>query len=543
MHPELHVKKFLEEAKDRYTRNIYKDVCHGLNYYLQYLKCRKKKTIHVQAEVFEAFKKHLYSDRCHNANTVLKYLRGLRDFYESLAAGGLIKKVHLEYTRPQKPPLRNRSYTNDEILRAYRAHWRGMNASPIHRTRGLKFYWPKIRDILGDLRLQNLERKDLDNFCNSLDQYPSTEGKILCKSTREHSLGALKCILRWMYRNGYIREDITRGYKYPFKSLSGEVLLKDPIDPLWQAYQERFFNDVQGRWRPGTIALGKRYIKSFFLYLSEQKVQDIHQISLELLEEYRSKLYSRKDLAETTKHSKLGFARYFMNYLEKTGQILINPARQLYYPKRSKGLPTRLMSHHEVMTLISAPDEKSPYGLRDRALFELMYSTGTRVGEATSLKLEDIDFEQGLVRIENAKGGPDYQRVVPIGSIALGWIKKYRVEARSEFMIKPGYERYVFLSKGGGPLSAAAVNARMYDYALKQGMRKIYSSHSWRVTCATAMLKNRADIRYVQEQLGHRCMDSTRRYTRLMPMDLKKVHEKTHPRERDYRKLAKSQRS
>lgn len=541
MNPSLHVERFLDQAQNRYTKSIFGQIRLGLRYYVEYLADLGLRDIHVPEEILDKFKTHLYRGRCHTPGTVGQYLRGVKDFYEYLKTKGIVQDNPLKGSKLETPPFKERYYTDNELFKSYLANWRKTYSSP-NRVLEIIASWKKVRVILGklSLRLQSLDRASLTRICQELDLYPSRTGTVLAKSGRGHILWRLKNILRWMVRNGYSKEDFTRGFTYQFQSPSGQRLIeKPPIHPCWEEYARKFFSDAQGRWRPSTIELGKRYLRGFWEYLTGLGLKEPHQITLEILESYRDKLYGLERLADATKYSRLAAVRYFMSWLERTGQILVNPVHRMSYPKGTRGLPTKLMSSHDVAILMSAPDTKSPFGLRDRALFEFMYSTGTRIGEAAGLKVEDIDFEHGLVRINNPKGGPEYQRVVPIGKIALEWVKRYLLEARDQFTGKPGYERCLFLSKNGGTLKASVVSSCMRSHAMKSGMRKLYSSHSWRVTCATAMLKNRADIRYVQEQLGHRSLESTKRYTRLFPMDLKKVHQKTHPREREARRLSR----
>lgn len=153
-----------------------------------------------------------------------------------------------------------------------------------------------------------------------------------------------------------------------------------------------------------------------------------------------------------------------------------------------------------------------------------------RASELCHLKEEDIDFAQGLVRINFPKGGRPQQRIVPIGRIALQCVNLYLNQARHYFL--NGHPDILFLSKTGKQIDPDALREVIKGYTFKAGIRKNITTHSFRVTCATEMLKNKADIRYVQQQLGHKKITSTQVYTRLAPVDLKSVHQKTHPRER-----------
>lgn len=538
MTPELHVERFLEEIKPKYSNHTFDRMKLGLKYYLKFLRAERLDTVHLGPEVISKFRDHLYFERSYQVQTAWQCARSVRHFYEYLRARDIVQENPVLPYRFKRPPVKERHYTDEEILRAYVINWRKLYTSP-SRIEDIYEEWKKIKGIMDklDIRLQTMNRDHFEEIAKELDKYPKRDGAILYRHGRSRCLWLLKGILQWMYNNGYRKDNPGWRFKYNF-SLDIDIVVEKevPYAPIWQEYMTKFIQDCRSRWRPNTVEVTQRYTRQFFKYLTEQNIQDIHQINVDILEGYRGFVYEQDHIVEATKYSKVTVVRYFMNWLEKTDQILSNPTRKMNWPKQTRGLPTPLMSPHEVMVLMSAPDIKSPYGLRNRAIFELMYSTGMRVGEAGGVRIEDIDFENGLVRINNPKGGPSFQRVVPVGQIALQWVKRYIDEARHYFPVQDGCERVLFLSKTGGPITALTVSGAMRHYCMKQGMRKLYSSHSWRVTCATHMLRNRADIRHVQEQLGHHCLDSTKIYTRLFPTDLKKVHQKTHPREREYRR-------
>ena len=176
------------------------------------------------------------------------------------------------------------------------------------------------------------------------------------------------------------------------------------------------------------------------------------------------------------------------------------------------------------------PNTNTKIGIRDKAILETLYSTGIRASELAFLKIEDIDFAQGLIRINNAKGGRPFQRIIPIGKIALTYINIYITQARSYFL--NGEPEILFLSKTGKRLDQNDLRNTIKSYCFKARLTKNITTHSFRVTCATEMLKNKADIRFIQQQLGHKKITSTQKYARVVPIDLKKVHSQTHPREK-----------
>ncbi len=187
------------------------------------------------------------------------------------------------------------------------------------------------------------------------------------------------------------------------------------------------------------------------------------------------------------------------------------------------------MNKKETITLLEAPLLSTErLKLRDKAILEMLYSTGLRSNELRSLDIEDIDYEQEMVHVRSPKGGPKYHRVVPIGKTALQYLNLYFKEER------PGIDfedsQALFLSFWGKRLRNDGVLDIVKKYVFQCGLRKRITTHSLRVTCATDMLRKGADIRYVQEHLGHERLASTQIYTRVSVKDLKRVHQKYHPR-------------
>lgn len=541
MSPEEPIQNYLEELKKHSKKQIYINHRVALTRFLEYLRLQNRDSLNVESGFIDQYRKHLFLERAQHRKTAWQYIAIVKTFYEHLKNKNEIKENPVRPYQFKRTPLKNRSYTDEEILRAYIANWRKLYTSPSRIARILRG-WKKVQGIMVQhgLRLQGLEKSDLEKISSELDHIASRAGTQLCPENRQDTLSILKGILQWMYRNGYLEKDLSVGLGHPWtiEEPSQERLNPfDPIAPMWKEYENRFLQDLQVRLRPNTLRRYHDSLKGFWIYLSEIKIKDIHQITKELLENYRARVYAQETIADATRCQRLHVIRYFMNWLERTDQILANPANRIQWPKRTRGLPTRLMSTHDVAILMSAPDIKTPFGLRARAMFEVMYSTGIRAGEASGIRIEDIDFEYGLLKVREPKGGLDYQRVIPIGIIALEWVRKYMIEARDYFNPQSGHERHLFLSQEGKAVTSKIISSAMRYQCMKQGMRKIYSSHSWRVTCATSMLRNRADIRHVQEQLGHRSLDSTQIYTRLCPVDLKKVHQKTHPREREHQRL------
>lgn len=215
----------------------------------------------------------------------------------------------------------------------------------------------------------------------------------------------------------------------------------------------------------------------------------------------------------------------FFRYLVKQGVVQSNPASDLELPRRTMDLRDPL-TLEEMETVLALPELETAHGLRDRACLELFYATGIRRAELCGLRVDDLDRSRGTLHVRLGKGRKD--RFVPLGERALAWIDKYLDDARPQLAIKPG-ERHLFLNHDGEPLSQDGLTARVRRYFREAGITKVGACHLFRHTMATAMLDNGADIRHVQEMLGHSAIATTQRYTHVSIARLKAVHAATHP--------------
>lgn len=215
----------------------------------------------------------------------------------------------------------------------------------------------------------------------------------------------------------------------------------------------------------------------------------------------------------------------FFRWLVRQRVVTSNPAADLELPKRTDDLREPL-TLEEMEAVLALPDLESPEGLRDRACLELFYATGIRRTELTNLHQSDLDRTRGTLHVRLGKGKKD--RFVPVGERALAWITKYEREARPRLLSDPA-ERHLFLNQYGQPLSPDGLSWRVRDYFTQAGIEKRGACHLFRHTMATAMLDNGADIRHVQEILGHGQITSTQRYTHVSIARLHAVHAATHP--------------
>lgn len=224
----------------------------------------------------------------------------------------------------------------------------------------------------------------------------------------------------------------------------------------------------------------------------------------------------------------LSALRHYFRWLQRIGALTEDPTLLLDLPKLPRSLP-KALSENEVESLIRAPDVATPIGLRDRAMFELIYATGLRVTELVSLTLDQINLRQGVVRI-TGKGGKD--RLVPLGEEAQHWIEQYLAEARPEFLRGTVVDG-LFVSNRKQALTRQMFWVMVKRHALRVGISPTrISPHVLRHSFATHLLNHGADLRAVQMLLGHSSLTTTQIYTMVAREGLKRLHEQHHPRER-----------
>jgi len=239
-------------------------------------------------------------------------------------------------------------------------------------------------------------------------------------------------------------------------------------------------------------------------------------------------LLNEKQYSRATVARKLGTLRSFYKFLVKRNRVSSNPLLAVRTPKQEKKLP-RFLEYEEVKRLLEAPPMNSWLGARDRAILETLYSTGMRVSEVVGLNMDDIDFLGEVVHI---RGKGKKERIAPISSTALQVIQHYmefrnrRAHSNSNFDSK-----VLFVNKHGQRLSTRSIRRKMDRYLKMAGLDPSISPHTLRHSFATHMLERGADLRSVQELLGHQSLSTTQVYTHLGTRRLKEIYENAHPRE------------
>lgn len=231
---------------------------------------------------------------------------------------------------------------------------------------------------------------------------------------------------------------------------------------------------------------------------------------------------SRKGLSPTSVSRISSAVRGFYKFLLIDGHLEKNPAEDLDTPQKGFYLP-KFLNQTEVEQLLSAPDVSQEIGLRDRAILELMYACGLRVSEAVDLRLSDVEMDAGIL---TCQGKGNKTRKIPIGTSAVEWLKSYLVWRRKKENIETNN---LFVSNLGRPLNRQIIFKLIKEYAEKAGLEDV-SPHTLRHSFATHLIQNRADIRSVQQMLGHADISTTQIYTHITDAHLRQTYEKFHPR-------------
>ena len=295
-------------------------------------------------------------------------------------------------------------------------------------------------------------------------------------------------------------------------------------------------------YRPRSIETYGLACKAFCAWVGEQdELKELVDLDLTRLQSYlvylslrepRSgrKGAAKKRLSSSTRGCHLGCLRHLFAHLFAKRMILVNPTHEIEWPKRQATLPRTILTVDEMLKILAAVEGSGrleSLRLRNRAALELLYTTGIRRGEMEELTLEAVRLDERLAVIEG-KGGK--QRLVPIGGEAVRCLVEYLERGRPKFRAQGSSA--LFLSSHGGGMKARTLIDALKSYARKAGVTKPVDLHTIRHTCATHLLAGGADIRYIQEMLGHSSLKSTQVYTRVEMSDLRKMLETCHPREK-----------
>ena len=275
-----------------------------------------------------------------------------------------------------------------------------------------------------------------------------------------------------------------------------------------------------------TISAYQRDLLKFEGFAKKRKLT-VETVSPDDLVDFLAGLYRQK-LESRTVARHLVTLRNFFRFAQTQELITADPSIHLESPKIRRHLPGYLRLE-EIEKLLAQPDAKTPMGMRDKAMLEMLYSTGLRVSELTSLKLGDLDSKVGCVR---CIGKGDKERIVPVGKKALGMVDKYLREARPVLLqqAKGVPNASLFVNRRGRPLSRVGVWKILSAYGRRAGLRIALTPHMLRHSFATHLLERGADLRSVQLMLGHADISTTQIYTHVVEERLKQIYKAHHPR-------------
>jgi len=276
-------------------------------------------------------------------------------------------------------------------------------------------------------------------------------------------------------------------------------------------------------------------------YLSERGIDSLAAITPQVMAGFQSWLYQvssryRKPYSLKTQIITLNSVQVFFKHLHTSGVMLANPAESIRLPTAPRRLPGTILTAKEMKKLLRQPDTATVLGFRDRTMYELLYSTGLRVSELIGLRVQDIIPSQASLFIQETKYTKD--RYVPFGETAGRYLAEYLdhvrpVLSRAEgpHLVREPSGEIVFLSRCGRALDDGGVQQKLRIYAERACIKKHLTIHIFRHTLATEMLRRGADLRQIQEMLGHRNLKTTQIYTHIVKGELKRVQAHCHPRE------------
>lgn len=273
-----------------------------------------------------------------------------------------------------------------------------------------------------------------------------------------------------------------------------------------------------------TIEAYARDLDHYLGFLQHEKIDDIDRTDTALLLKYMIEM-RRQGLSRRTRARHISSLRGFFRFVVEQGALSDDPTRKVTLPKKTLQLPM-VISPQQIQHLLTQPDPKTPRGLRDRAMLELLYAAGLRVSELVLMPVQNINLEAGFVRVLG-KGAKE--RLVPIGRYAQDALMLYLEQARG-LLLKGRLSRFLFVARAGRPMTRQGFWKLLKKYALGAGIEARITPHSLRHSFASHLLEGGADLRSVQMMLGHADISTTQIYTHVAREQLIQVHRRYHPR-------------
>lgn len=283
--------------------------------------------------------------------------------------------------------------------------------------------------------------------------------------------------------------------------------------------------------RGATLESYERDVKQFLAFLQERDIHHLEEVTRTSIMLYFSTLKERGKAPATITRASVSLKAFFQ-YLLATRVINQDPYVKVDTPKHDKKLP-HILSIEEIDKLLAMPDVTTVLGLRDKAMLEMLYATGLRVSELNSIKVQDIDLDYGFVRGVSSAGK---ERIIPIGSVTVKWIQRYMKEALP-VLHKEGTSSHLFLNRQGQGISRQGFWKMLKKYGKEAGLTNELTPHTLRHSFASHLLERGADIRAVQEMLGHCDISTIQVYLQRSKQNLKSVYDSFHPRAKENEEL------
>jgi len=276
----------------------------------------------------------------------------------------------------------------------------------------------------------------------------------------------------------------------------------------------------------------------FLRYLEAHGIERIADVTTEILEDYSLRLREQRNTVHEDRKISLAHVlhrlftvKQFFGWLMEQMIVLVNPAEDLELPKLPVTLPQTILTQKEAQRLMDAPELKSPIGYRDKAILEVVYSTGIRISELFHLKVSDFDPQNQTLFVREGKGGKD--RILSVTQIAVGYLKEYIARVRPRFVKNLKHDDGIlFLNYTGTPLSLSSMSHVFKRTTKAAGIDKRVSAMVLRHSIASHLLENGMNIRYIQDFMGHAKLSTTQIYSKVTLTGLRKMYNKSHPEEK-----------
>ena len=297
-------------------------------------------------------------------------------------------------------------------------------------------------------------------------------------------------------------------------------------------WRDRYLEQLGSRnYADGTIRGRRDNLKVFLNWCAERDLLRVTQITRPILEAHQRWMWKYrkadgKQLSWSSQHSRISTLKDWFRWLTKQNVLMHNPASELELPRMEKRLPTAALTLEQMERLLAVPNVRDPLGIRERSILELFYTCGLRRAELCRLDLQDFNAERRTLHVRRGKGRKD--RMLPVGERAVYWVQRYLAEVRPRLCLDTRTAA-LFLTGYGGPFNPDVLSRMVSAMMESAGLSGKGRCHMLRHTCATHMLEGGADIRYIQQLLGHENLDTTAIYTEVNIRQLQEVHARCHP--------------